>query len=38
MPGEGEFLVQAHYLSVDSYMRGRMNDAASMPSRLVSVT
>lgn len=28
-PGDGEFLVQAHYLSVDPYMRGRMNDAAS---------
>ncbi|MCA9074388.1 MAG: NADP-dependent oxidoreductase [Planctomycetaceae bacterium] len=28
-PGEDEFLVQAHYLSVDPYMRGRMNDAAS---------
>ena len=28
-PGEGEFLVQNEYLSVDPYMRGRMNDAKS---------
>jgi len=28
-PGPGEVLVQAHYLSVDPYMRGRMNDRAS---------
>jgi len=28
-PGDGEFLVQAEYLSVDPYMRGRMNDRAS---------
>ncbi len=28
-PGEGEFLVQVHYLSVDPYMRGRMNDGPS---------
>ncbi len=28
-PGEGEFLVQAHSLSVDPYMRGRMNDSPS---------
>jgi NADPH-dependent curcumin reductase CurA len=27
--GAGEFLVQALYLSVDPYMRGRMNDAKS---------
>lgn len=26
---EGEFLVRAHYLSLDPYMRGRMNDAKS---------
>lgn len=29
VPGDGEFLVQAHVLSVDPYMRGRMSDAAS---------
>jgi NADPH-dependent curcumin reductase CurA len=28
-PGEGELLVQVQYLSVDPYMRGRMNDTAS---------
>ncbi|MBI4904628.1 MAG: NADP-dependent oxidoreductase [Acidobacteria bacterium] len=28
-PGEGEFLVGASYLSVDPYMRGRMNAARS---------
>lgn len=28
-PRTGEFLVQAHYLSVDPYMRGRMNDVKS---------
>jgi len=28
-PGDGELLVQAHYLSVDPYMRGRMNDGPS---------
>ncbi|MBX3435912.1 MAG: NADP-dependent oxidoreductase [Planctomycetaceae bacterium] len=28
-PGDGEILIEAHYLSVDPYMRGRMNDAAS---------
>lgn len=28
-PGDGEFLVQAHFLSVDPYMRGRMSDARS---------
>lgn len=28
-PGEGEFVVQAEFLSVDPYMRGRMNDRAS---------
>ena len=28
-PGEGEFLARTLYLSVDPYMRGRMNDAAS---------
>lgn len=26
---QGEFLVRAHYLSVDPYMRGRMNDVKS---------
>jgi NADPH:quinone reductase len=28
-PGEGEFLVQVQYLSLDPYMRGRMNDRQS---------
>jgi NADPH-dependent curcumin reductase CurA len=28
-PGEGEVVVRNHYLSVDPYMRGRMNDAKS---------
>jgi NADPH-dependent curcumin reductase CurA len=28
-PGEGQFLVRSLYLSVDPYMRGRMNDAPS---------
>lgn len=28
-PGEGEFQIQTTYLSVDPYMRGRMNDAKS---------
>lgn len=28
-PQSGEFLVRAHYLSVDPYMRGRMNDVKS---------
>lgn len=28
-PGANQFLVQAHYLSVDPYMRGRMNDVKS---------
>ncbi len=28
-PGDGQFLVQAEVLSVDPYMRGRMNDMAS---------
>ena len=28
-PANGEILVQAVYLSVDPYMRGRMNDAKS---------
>ena len=27
--GEGEFLVRAHYLSLDPYMRGRMDDVKS---------
>ena len=29
IPKEGEFLVRIIYMSVDPYMRGRMNDAAS---------
>src|SRR5215470_17227718 len=28
-PGPGEFLVRTLYVSVDPYMRGRMNDAKS---------
>jgi len=28
-PGEGQFLVEIDYLSVDPYMRGRMNDVKS---------
>ncbi len=28
-PSEGEFLVKNHYLSLDPYMRGRMNDSKS---------
>jgi len=28
-PAEGEFTVKIHYLSVDPYMRGRMNDSRS---------
>ncbi|MDT2021091.1 NADP-dependent oxidoreductase [Methylocella sp. CPCC 101449] len=28
-PGEGEVLVRHHYLSLDPYMRGRMNDGKS---------
>ena len=28
-PGEGQVLVRTHYLSLDPYMRGRMNDAKS---------
>jgi hypothetical protein len=29
VPGEGELLVELHYLSLDPYMRGRMSDAPS---------
>lgn len=28
-PAANQFLVRAHYLSVDPYMRGRMNDVKS---------
>lgn len=28
-PGEGEVLVRSHYMSLDPYMRGRMDDAKS---------
>ncbi len=28
-PGDGEFVVRAHYLSLDPYMRGRMDDSRS---------
>ena len=28
-PGEGEILVRVHYMSLDPYMRGRMDDAKS---------
>jgi NADPH-dependent curcumin reductase CurA len=29
LPGDGELLVRARYLSLDPYMRGRMSDAKS---------
>lgn len=29
VPGEGQVLLRTVYLSLDPYMRGRMNDAAS---------
>jgi NADPH-dependent curcumin reductase CurA len=29
VPGEGEVLVRVHYMSLDPYMRGRMDDAKS---------
>src|SRR5450759_1671470 len=29
IPGDGEVLVRNHYLSLDPYMRGRMNEARS---------
>ncbi|MEY8828098.1 NADP-dependent oxidoreductase [Sedimentitalea sp. XS_ASV28] len=29
VPGEGEVLVRVHYISLDPYMRGRMDDAKS---------
>ena len=28
-PGEGQILVRVHYMSLDPYMRGRMDDAKS---------
>lgn len=28
-PGPGELLVRTHFLSLDPYMRGRMNDGKS---------
>ena len=28
-PGEGEVLVRVHYMSLDPYMRGRMDDGPS---------
>lgn len=28
-PGDGEVLIKVHYMSLDPYMRGRMNDAKS---------
>ncbi len=28
-PGDGEVLVRVHYMSLDPYMRGRMDDAKS---------
>ena len=38
-PGEGEVLVRNHWLSLDPYMRGRMNDAPSyaLPQPLAEV-
>ena len=28
-PGDGEFVVRAHFLSLEPYMRGRMDDSRS---------
>src|SRR5437899_2362494 len=33
-PGEGELLVRSHYLSLDPYMRGRMNDTKSYAAKV----
>jgi NADPH-dependent curcumin reductase CurA len=33
-PKDGELLVRVHYLSLDPYMRGRMNDAKSYASKV----
>jgi NADPH-dependent curcumin reductase len=33
-PGEGELLVRSHYLSLDPYMRGRMNDRKSYAAKV----
>ena len=33
-PGEGEVLVRVHYMSLDPYMRGRMDDAKSYASNI----
>lgn len=33
-PGEGEMLVRIHFLSLDPYMRGRMNDAKSYAAKV----
>ena len=35
--GNGEMLLQTEYLSLDPYMRGRMNDSKSSPSQWLSV-
>ena len=34
-PGPGQFLVKNLYMSVDPYMRGRMNDAKSYSRTLI---
>jgi NADPH-dependent curcumin reductase CurA len=33
-PADGELLVRSHYLSLDPYMRGRMNDAKSYAAKV----
>jgi NADPH-dependent curcumin reductase CurA len=33
-PKDGEFLVRSHFLSLDPYMRGRMNDAKSYAAKV----
>ena len=33
--GDGEFVVRAHYLSLDTYMRGRMDDSKSYAAKAV---
>src|SRR5690242_4700913 len=33
-PGEGQLLMKNHYLSLDPYQRGRMNDAKSYAAKV----
>src|SRR5579863_5620421 len=33
-PGDGQVLVKNHYLSLDPYMRGRMNDTKSYAAKV----